>query len=890
VSLSPGTRLGAYDIQSLLGVGGMGEVYCARDGTLGRLVALKTLPAGFTADADRLARFRREAQTLASLNHPHIAQIYGVDEAHGQPFLVLELVEGESLDRRIARGPVPLDASVAIARQIADALACAHDSGVVHRDLKPANIVVRNDGTVKVLDFGLAKVVETAVASFAGDNPTITSLAAVSAASTIVGTPAYMAPEQAQGLSVDKRADIWAFGVVMYEMVTGERPFTGSSAMQVLAGVVGREPDWQRVPARVRPALHRCLEKDPKRRLRDLGEFPFMLEEPGGEAVPRASRARRWPWVLATAVLTVAVALLAWRGSTSAARAEHGGTRLDVDLGADALATSELETALSADGRRLAFVVRSADGTHVATRSLDQPAATTLAGTENAAGPFFSPDGQWIGFSADGKLKKVPAQGGAVVTIANAIADFGASWADDGNIYFTAAFITPMMRVPANGGTPQPVMTQPGTQLFAKGDATHRWPQVLPGARAVLFTSHKIVTGFDDATIEAVALDSGARTTLVKGGYFGRFVPVSADAGYLLYVHDGVMFGVPFDPRALTVRGTAVPVLEDIAGDSDSGAGEFAIAADGTLIYRRGKGPARRWPILWMDSTGRTDPLIPDPGAYYTFRLSPDGSQLALTVDRGDLGREIEVYDSRRGTLLPLTHTGGVNLFPIWSPDGNYIVFESSSPRGYGLAVVRADGSGTMQRLVENDSLVIPYSFSPDGYLIYTTRGAWAARFDAGDRDHLKLGPPEPVAAGAGPTVSPDGRWIAYRSAESGRDQIYVRRFHGSGAKWQVSTAGEGYSGIVWDPHANRLYYVSPDRHIMAVDYVEEKDAFVAGIPREWAPVPVGATVFPRNFSISADGKRFAVLPARSAPPAGTVHVTFVMNFLDELRRKISPR
>jgi len=348
-----------------------------------------------------------------------------------------------------------------------------------------------------------------------------------------------------------------------------------------------------------------------------------------------------------------------------------------------------------------------------------------------------------------------------------------------------------------------------------------------------------------------------------------------------------VLFAIPFDPDALTAHGTAVPVLEDVAGDSDSGSGEFAFADTGMLVYRSGKGPARTWPILWMDSSGRTEPLIQTPGAYYTIRLSPDGARLALTVDHGDRGREIEVYDCRRGTLLRLTSTGEVNLFPVWSPDGKYIVFESSSAHGYGLGVVAADGSGTMQRLGENDSLMIPYSFSPDGYLLFSATGFWAAPFDTSDPQHPKLGKRERVDAGGSPAFSPDGRWIAYRSNESGRDEVYVRRFHGSGAKWQVSTGGGGYSGIVWAPHDRRLYYVSPDRRIMAVDYVEQSEAFVASPPRVWADTAIGVTEFPRNFSVSGDGKRFAVMPPRIGREDGPVHVTFALNVVDEIRRRL---
>jgi len=675
-------------------------------------------------------------------------------------------------------------------------------------------------------------------------------------------------------------------------MLTGERPFPGSSTVDVLANVLSNDADVARVPPRFRPLLRRCLEKNPARRLRDIGDVSFMLDDAAVEEAPAAARGRPSPlaWMVATAALAVVLAVVVWMGRAPRELRDGALTRLNIDLGPAAVRTPELETVIAPDGRHLAFVARSTDGARqVATRSLDQSAVTLLAGTDNAASPFFSPDSQWIGFFADGKLKKVGTAGGAVITIANATATMGASWGEDQNIYFTPSAISPLLRVPAGGGTPQPLMTKPGTKLGERGDATHRWPQASPGGRAVLFTSHKIVAGFDDATIEAVVVATGERKIVARGGYFGRYIAAGEDGGYLLYIREGVLFAVPFDADSLSVRGTPVPVVDDVAGDSDSGAGQFALANTGTLLYRSGKGPARRWPILWMDSAGRTEPLLPQPGSYYTFRLSPDGGRLALTVDHGDQGREIEVYDWQHGTLVPLTSTHEVNLFPVWSPDGQYIVFESSTPHGYSLGVVRADGSGKMQRIVENDSLVIPYSFSPDGYLIYSTRGMWAARFDTSDRDHVKLGQPERLDAAGAPAFSADGRWFAYRSAETGRNEVFVRRFHGSGAKWRVSTGGEGYSGVAWDPRERRLYYVSPDNRIMAVDYSERGDAFVASKPRVWADAPIGTTVFPRNFSVSADGKRFAVMPPRTSSGAdGSVHATFVLNFLDEIRRRVA--
>jgi serine/threonine-protein kinase len=887
MSLPAGTRIGPYEIVALLGAGGMGEVYRGRDSRLGRDVALKILLPNFAADADRMARFQREAQVLASLNHPHIASLYGLEESGSVRALVMELVEGSTLADRIKTGAVPLAEALNIASQIAVALDMAHEMGIVHRDLKPANIKVKPDGSVKVLDFGLAKITKTDELQ-SGDS-TLTD--SVTKAGAVLGTASYMAPEQARGETADKRADIWAFGVVVYEMLTGSRLFPGARASEILAAVLTREPDWDRVPTQALLLLRRCLEKDPKHRLRDIGDARFLLEGvplTGPAFAPPA--ARPLPWIVA-GVLAAALAASLWTFWRAPKPQDRPLIRLNVDLGPEAIRGVVLEPRISPDGTLMVFPATSPGGKpQLAVRSLDGPRITFLAGTENATSPFFSPDGHWIGFLAGGKLKRVPVQGGAVVTIADTGA-LGASWGEDQNIVFAPGAVSPLLRVSADGGKPQPL-----TKVGDKGDATHRWPQVLPGGRAVLFTSHKIVAGFDDATIEAMVFRTGERKTLVRGGYFGRYIG-SGNHGYLLYVHEGVLFGVPFDPETLTVHGAPTPVLDDVAGNSDSGAGQFDVGGNGTLLYRSGKGPARNWQVLWMDSSGRTKPLMAEPGAYYTIKLSPDGNRLALTVDRGDKGREIEVFDLQRGFLSRLTFTGEVNVHPVWSPDGKYIAFESSSPRGYGIGLVRSDGSGLMRRLAEHDGLMIPTSFSLDGrWLVGHQMNAqtgfdiWAAPFDTSDPDHPELGKLELFLSSpfseANPAFSPDGRWIAYTSDESRRVEVYVRPFRRAGGKWQVSTGGAG-GGPVWAPNGRELYFRAPDNRIMVAGYTADGDSFLASRPRVWSDTPIGATTFGREFSLSPDGKRFAVLPRRDAQvEQGTVHVTVVLNLLDELRRR----
>jgi len=869
--LAPGTKLGPYEVLSALGAGGMGEVYKARDTRLGREVAIKVSQERFSD------RFEREARAVAALNHPNICTLHDV----GPDYLVMELIQGSTLADRIAKGPVPLEEALAIARQIADALEAAHEKGIVHRDLKPVNVKVTADGVVKVLDFGLAKSLPSPADQ--EDCPTLTA----TQAGLIVGTPSYMSPEQAQGKPVGKRTDIWAFGVVLYEMLTGSRLFAAPTNTEVLAAVLTREPDLSRVPVLARRVLRCCLEKEPKRRLRDIGDCRLLLEEE--PTTPAAKRRGVLPW-LGAAALTVGLGLAVWGVWLTPHREERSLVRLNVDLGRDAVPETVLETKISPDGTRVAYVARSADGKQqLAIRRLDRSQTELLAGTENASSPVFSPDGQWIGFFADGKLKKVGSQGGAVVTVTNTdVRVLGASWGEDQNIV-VARVIGPMQSVSANGGPLRPLLTKPGTRLGEKGDATHRWPQVLPGGRAVLFTSHKIVTGFDDAAIEAVVVATGERKTVLRGGYFGRYVASGADAGYLLYIREGALFAVPFNLNSLTIRGTPTPILDDVAGDSDSGAGQFEYGS-GTLVYRSGKGPSRKWPILWLDSSGKTETLQATPGAYYTMRFSPDGKRLAMTVDHGEKGREIEVYDWQRGTQMRLTSTGEVTVFPVWSPDGKYIVFEASSPRGYGIGLVRGDGSGTMQRLGESSSLMIPYTFTPDGrQLIYSAAGTWRAPFDTSNPDHPKLGEPVRLPGLTGsPNLSPDGRWIAYRSEESGRSEVYVRPFPGPGAKFQVSIGGSGYTSVDWSPNGRELYYVGPDDRMMVVEYTVQGDTFLPGKPRVWSPTPTGITPFPRNFSMAPDGKRFAIIPTRvAATESGSVHVTFVLNFMEELRRRV---
>ena len=897
MGIAPGTRLGSYEVLHQIGAGGMGEVYEARDTKLGRNVAIKVLPAAFVNDPERLSRFQREARMLAALNHPNIAQIYGLEHSDGVHFLIMELVPGETLAHRVKAGPVPVEEALKIAVQIADALEAAHEKGIVHRDLKPANVKVTPEGRVKVLDFGLAKAFAgDAATEDLGNSPTLSRAATMQG--VILGTPAYMSPEQAQGKPVDKRADIWAFGVVLYEMVSGRRPFQGDGVSETLAAVLKGEPQWNRVPAKVQGLLHSCLKKDPKQRLHDIADAKLLLEETPWtpERAKSGLRHSRVLWVLtALAVVAAAALWVAWR---PARPVDRPLMRFSADLGPEAVKGTNITAAISPDGTRLAFVARGAAGKEqLATRRLDQAQATVLSGTENAADPFFSPDGQWIGFFADGKMKKISVQGGAAVALCDAAFTRGASWGEDGSI-IVANFSNPgsgLWRVPAAGGTSQAI-TKPGE----KGEVVHRWPQILPEGKAVLFTGDTVPTGHDDASIEVLSLKTGKWKVVQHGGYFGRYLP----SGHLLYIHQGTLFAVVFDLDRLEVRGTPVPVLADVAGNAAFGGGQFDVAQNGTFVYLSGKSSIESWPVAWMDSTGKTQPLPAAPGQYHNPRFSPDGKRLALTV--GEIARgDIQVYDWQHDTMTRLTFTQ-TNLLPVWTPDGKHIVFASQSPGANSIRWIRADGAGEAQTLLEGKGILTPYSFSPDGQrLAFHEQGVdtgfdlWTLPLDLSDSGHSKPARPEVFLRTPfderEPAFSPDGRWIAYSSNESGRFEVYVRPFSGAApsgsGKWQISTSGGLHP--IWSRNGRELFYESPDARIMVAPYTAKADSFARDKPRLWSDTqilePSGGG--PWDLDLAPDGKRFAVFPRLEATgePKGSVHVTVLLNFFDELRRKLPP-
>jgi eukaryotic-like serine/threonine-protein kinase len=888
MSLNAGDKLGPYEIIGPLGKGGMGEVYRARDTKLGRDVAIKVLPEAFTADPGRMMRFQREAQVLALLDHPNIGAIYGLVEANGTPSLVLALVEGPTLDERIAAGPLPIEEAIPIAQQIIAALEYAHERGVIHRDLKPANVKITPEGSVKVLDFGLAKVLdEEAPAPTGVDSPTLTL--GHTRAGAILGTAAYMSPEQAVGKPADRRSDIFSFGAVLYEMLTGKRAFTGDSAGEILVSVAKDDPDWSKLPPdtprSVRELLRRCLTKDRRQRLQAIGEARIVLAQPDGpgEAPAAISIPRRaiWaPWIVAAVIAAAGL----WGWLRPAPRPVLPVARVATSLPVRNVPGG---IALSRDGTRLAFVSGTGPG-QIYVRAMDQLDATPLAGTEGAEFLCFSPDGQQISFhdSAQNLLKKVTLASGAVETLAPAHARVGPptqSWGDDGNILFSDGGV--LMRIPAAGGKAI-VVAKPD---ITKVEIDYAGAQLLPGGRRILVG---VRGGSKGNFIVALDPKTGDRKILLQGPEVAQFVPVppTPTSGYLFYYASasGSLMAVPFDAKRLEVKGDATPVLDGILTFVNNPLALLAISNSGTLAYVAGTaGQAAANTLVWVDRKGVEQTLGAPAKTYLSARVSPrDPNRIALGI-AGDQGSDIWVYDASRGTMDRIS-SDGHSLGPVWTPDGKRIVYErnpgSGKPAVMWAPADRSTPPSVLATRNNDRAPIAPSSVSPDGKFVIgyfpLEKGLWALRVDGVKADGKPRSIIESEFRKAVPDISPDGHWVAYAADDTGRGEIYVSSFPDAGPKITVST--DGGSAPRWSRNGRELFY-SAGAKLMAVD-VQTTPTFHAGRPKELFEGNY------RGYDPAPNGQRFLVvkLPAavRQAP---SNEVTIVFNWFEELRRRVPP-
>ena len=894
--LTPGTTLGPYAVTAKIGEGGMGEVYRARDTKLDRDVALKVLPQAFTDDPDRLARFEREAKVLASLNHPNIGHIYGLEEAEGQKALVLELVEGPTLADRIAQGPIPVDEALPIAKQIAEALEAAHEQGVIHRDLKPANVKVRPDGMVKVLDFGLAKAFEPEGGSVSASmSPTISLTAAATQMGMVIGTAAYMAPEQAKGLTVDKRADIWAYGAVLFEMLTGKKLFEATDVSEMLASVLIKDPDissiGSHVPDHIRSVVRQCLVKDPKERLRDIGDVRLAMRgvfetisAPSDPGVVSTLAVWQRPIPVGLTV-TLVTGLAVWSLTRPAPPPAGLVSRFLIPLTADQTFSflGRRSAAISPDGSQIVYVADRS----LWLRPVDQLQATVVPGTEGEArGPFFSADGQSIGFWASGQLKKVAVSGGVPVTLTDGMANpSGASWgADDMILYGQPEGI---MQVPGASGTPELLIPADENEVF-------HGPQMLPGGEWVLMTVLAGQASWDEAQIVAQSVTTGERTVLIEGGRDGRYL----STGHLVYGLNGVLFAVLFDVDSREVTGGPVPLVEGVraaigTGSAAGGASQFSVSASGSLVYRPGSEGGDFLTLVWVDRDGNGERVPAPPRGYDHPRVSPDGTRVAVDITDGD-NTDVWIWDLERETLTQFTFDEGVDNYPLWTLDSERVVFQSRRDGG-GLFWKAADGTGQVEQL--KDGAARPGGWTADGRLVFDQAGE-------GNRDigMLTMEGERTVemlldieANEVNPTLSPDGRWLAYASTETGQTLIYVKPFPNiSDDPWRVSP--EFGINPLWSPDGRELFYRTNSEVGLRVVQTETEPTFSSRTPellfRLGAYEVAGG--FSRHFDIAPDGDRFIMMASGTADQTSDDEpfngLIFVENWFQELTERVPIR
>jgi eukaryotic-like serine/threonine-protein kinase len=910
MAMLPGKRLGPYEILSAIGAGGMGEVYRARDTRLDRIVAIKVLPGHLASDPERRERFEREARTIAGLNHPHICVLHDIGRQDGIDFLVMEFLEGETLTQRLLKGPLPLEQVLQYAIEIIDALDKAHRKGITHRDLKPSNIMLTKTGT-KLLDFGLAKLrKDTAPATPLSQLPTATAKDAVTQKGAILGTLHYMAPEQLEAKDVDARTDIFAFGAVVYEMATGKKAFEGKSQASVITAIMSSEPSPMTmlrpmVPPAVDRLVKTCLAKDPDERWQtaadvtknlkwnaELGSQAMLVPAAPAKGIPKLGRRALILGLGAFLLVAVVVSLATWNLKPSPAPPSQPVTRTLINLppgqqlaGLD----SGPAVALSPDGTHLAYVARQGGTQQLYLRAMDSLEAKPIPGTEGGVNPFFSPDGQWLGFFATGKLKRVSVSGGVALTLGDAAAPRGASWGSQGTITFAPTAVSDLQQVSDAGGAPQPL-----TRL-QKGDGSHRWPEFLPGGKAVLFAAGPNAFDFTNAQVAVQTVGTGERRNLIQGTG-----PHYAASGHLVYVQGGNLMAAPFDPQRLAVTGAAVPVVEGLLLSPVDGAAQYSFSATGSLVYVPGSVRAAQNKLVWVSRNGAEQPFAAPAHAYVFPRLSRDGRRVAMTIQEQET--QVWLYDLSRETLTRFTFEGNQNNAPVWTPDGKRIAFQSNKEGPTNLFWQLADGSGGLERLTTSEYRDAPVSWSPDGQLlafieVNSTTGIdiWVLRLgdpsagslrDSGQAGQVRKAQPflrTPFNESV-PRFSPDGRWLLYISDESGRYEVYVKPYPGPGGKWQIST--EGGTEPAWNPNGRELFYRSGDK-MMAADVTTQPN-FSAGKPRmlfegQYQPTPLTTP----NYDVSLDGQRFLMLKPSEQAQAAPTQINVVLNWFEELKQKV---
>jgi eukaryotic-like serine/threonine-protein kinase len=876
----PGRRLGPYEILAAIGAGGMGEVYKARDTRLDRIVAIKVLPLHLAGRTELRERFEREAKTIASLNHPHICTLHDTGHQDEIDFLVMEYIEGETLAQRLKKGSLPIQQALQYAIEIADALDKAHRKGITHRDLKPGNIMLTKSGT-KLLDFGLAKLAQEA-APVIPDSQLPTMKGSITGEGTILGTLQYMAPEQVEAKEVDARTDIFAFGAVVYEMATGKKAFEGKSSASVMAKIMEAEPPPMALlqpmtPPALDRVVKRCLEKEPDERWQSANDLTNELKWIAGAsetaevtAKPLKTAKEIWqrPAFLGMAVVAIAAAaVVAGWHLKPAAPLPVMRTVIALPPDQQLAGLTQPVVALSHDGKQLAYVAsRSGGPQQLFLRAMDGLEARPIPGTEGAVSPFFSPDDQWVGFFTPGTLKKVSVNGGAAVTLAGAGGPRGASWNTPGTIIFSPETNTTLQQLSDQGGSPQALFQ------FEKDENSQRWPDVLPGGKAIVFGAS---TQNSEVAVQQVG--TAKRKTLVQNAIFPRY----AASGHLIYVQGTTLMAVPFDPERLETKGAAVPVAEGIYLTSTNSA-DYSFSATGTLLYISGGIAAAQRKLVWVNRNGTEQILAAAPGDYDNPRVSPDGHHVAL-----EFGGQVWIYDLSRDTLTRFTFEGNSNADPAWTPDGKRISFRSTKDGPVNIYWQLADGSGGGERLTTNQFTQIPKSWSPDGkFLAFhennptTKKDIWVLRLsDRKAEPFLRT----PFNEG-GPVFSPDGRWIAYISDESGRPEIYVQPYPGPGGKWQISA--EGGSEPAWNRNGRELFYRTGNK-MMAVE-VTTQPTFSAGKPKllfegQYLSVQVGLTN--TDYDISPDGQRFLMVK-EIGRSVSTTQINVVQNWFEELKQK----